>query len=114
MKENNSGNFSLRGRSLAVWLVACVVVFLAIADIVTTNYILGQGGREVNPIMAGLMKMTGNMWMVIKLAVTVGLALWIVARYDRYGKMAFIIALFIQGAIVLCNTIQIIIWVVIK
>jgi hypothetical protein len=107
-------NLSLRGRSLTVWLAACVIVLLALADIVTTNYILGHGGHEINPLMAGLMKMTGPMWMVIKLAVTVGLTLWIVARYDRYGKIAFIIALSIQGAIVLCNTIQIIVWIILS
>lgn len=47
-----------------------------LADILSTNYLLRRGGRELNPVMRWAMDKFGKAWVIPKLALA-GAGLWL-------------------------------------
>ena len=53
---------------MSAWLLAATLVLLQVPDVLTTNAILGAGGRELNPLMR-LFQRLGRAWWVPKLGI---------------------------------------------
>lgn len=43
-----------------------------VLDVVSTNLVLRRGGRELNPIVARVMTLTGDLWGVVKIGFVMG------------------------------------------
>jgi len=52
-------------------------VVASLLDVVSTNKLLSKGGRELNPVIAFIMKHTGKHWWIGKVALN-GLALGLI------------------------------------
>ncbi len=63
---------------MSVIFLAVSVICLSIVDIVLTNRIISDGGKELNPIIRCLMEKLGSSWWIPKLVVTVLVVLFLV------------------------------------
>lgn len=61
-------------------LMGVAIITLSVVDIILTNEIISNGGKELNPIMVCLMKICGKLWWLPKITATilsVGILVWI-------------------------------------
>lgn len=79
-----------------VILPVVLMVFLQIADVMTTVKILGSGGVELNPVMAWMMR-HGSLWILVKMAAAVGLTWYFFANPFLWVLVAM------QAAVVVWN-----------
>lgn len=56
-------------------LVTIVILYLLanVADVITTEMVLKQGGQELNPVVKALMSIFGDLWFLPKIALAVGI-----------------------------------------
>ena len=52
-------------------LLLIAIILFGVADILLTNRILSNGGRELNPIMRLCMDRFGNLWFIPKLMIAI-------------------------------------------
>ena len=57
---------------MSVTLIAILYLLANVADVITTEMVLKQGGQELNPLVKGFMNIFGDMWFLPKIAVAVG------------------------------------------
>jgi hypothetical protein len=83
-------------------MVTGIIILLCLCylDVVTTNYILEKGGRELNPLMAYFMSNLGDYWWVPKAVMTLGVA-WVTLIIGKPSVL--IVVIVIQGLVVMWN-----------
>lgn len=74
-----------------IYILGFLILFLNALDVLTTVRILQAGGVEKNPIVAFIMRRTGNWWIVIKAAVAVAVVAYLVAF--QFALIAALVAL---------------------
>ena len=81
-------------------ILALIILFLSVIDIILTNKILSNGGKELNPLMKWCMDKFGSRWWIPKMVITSFLVLGLLQYKILFP---FIVAGIAQLAIVIWN-----------
>ena len=88
------------------FILAAALIVLQIPDILTTNRIVGAGGRELNPLVRGLMRL-GFFWWVPKFLVAVVCAVVFLWTGDDGGRLVMMGIIVVYALAVASNYRQI-------
>lgn len=81
-------------------ILALIILFLSVIDIILTNKILSNGGKELNPLMKWCMDKFGSRWWIPKMVITSFLVLGLLQYKILFP---FIVAGIAQLGIVIWN-----------
>lgn len=61
-------------------IVLLTLIGASVADIVSTNRVLEDGGKEANPVVAKIMAKLGGLWFLVKMPIVVGFGYLVVTE----------------------------------
>lgn len=62
-----------------------LLLLMQVADVLTTNKVLSQGGRELHPVTQWVMDTFGKSWGIIKVVATLGLVYGATLLFPSYA-----------------------------
>lgn len=102
MLKDTNGYGTTAGETEGRKMVSGIVILLILCylDVMTTNAILGRGGKELNPLMVFFMAHLGDCWWVPKAVMTIGVA-WVTLIIGKPSVLVIVIV--IQALVVMWN-----------
>lgn len=72
------------------WLLLIITGLLQLPDVITTNMVLSQGGKEIIPTVRWAMKKFGRFWWFPKVFIALIMAILILIQPDSLTKYIFL------------------------